>query len=72
MQAEKAVLKKANKLLKDIMRNGYDCSYGKAEMLKDDFSGYASVRIDKKKRIIFIVDDNKVTVIQCGGHYGDK
>lgn len=72
MQVEKAIIKKANKLLKDIMRNGYDCSYGKVEMLKGDFSGYASVRIDKKNRIIFSADDNKVTVIQCGGHYDDK
>ncbi len=47
LQAEKATLKKVNKLLKDIMRNGYECSYGKVEMLKGDFSGFASVRIDK-------------------------
>jgi toxin YoeB len=72
LQAEKATLKKVNKLLKDIMRNGYQCSSGKVEMLKGDFSGYASVRIDKKNRIIFSADDNTVTVIQCGGHYDDK
>ena len=72
LQAEKATLKKVNKLLKDIMRNGYDCSYGKVELLKGDFSGFASVRIDKKHRIIFSADDNKVTIIQCGGHYEDK
>ena len=72
LQAEKTTLKKANKLLKDIMRNGYQCSYGKVEMLKGDFNGFASVRIDKKNRIIFYVDDSTVTIIQCGGHYDDK
>ena len=72
LQAEKATLKRANKLLKDIMRNGYQCSYGKVEMLKGDFSGYASVRIDQKNRLIFSVDDYTITVIQCGGHYDDK
>ena len=72
MQTEKSTLKKVNKLLKDIMRNGYQCTYGKVEMLKGDFSGYASVRVDKKNRIIFCVDDYNVTVIQCGGHYNDK
>ena len=71
LQAEKSILKKVNKMLKDIMRNGYDCSYGKVEMLKGDFSGFASVRIDKKNRIIFSVDENNVTVIQCGKHYDD-
>ena len=54
------------------MRNGYKCSYGKAEMLKGDFSGFASIRIDKKNRIIFSADENKITIIQCGGHYYDK
>ena len=72
LQADKASLKKVNKLLKDVMRNGYQCSYGKVEILKGDFSGYASVRIDKKNRIIFSVDANTVTVIQCCGHYDDK
>ena len=71
LQTDKATLKK-NKLLKDIMRNGYQCSYGKVEMLKGDFSGYASVRIDKKNRLIFSADEYTVTVIQCGGHYDDK
>ena len=72
LQAEKVLLKKTNKLLKDIMRNGYQCSYGKVEMLKGDFSGYASVRIDQKNRIIFSADEDTVTIIQCGGHYDDK
>jgi Txe/YoeB family toxin of Txe-Axe toxin-antitoxin module len=31
LQADKASLKEVNKLLKDVMRNGYQCSYGKAE-----------------------------------------
>ena len=72
LQKDKASLKRVNKLLKDIMRNGYQCSYGKVEMLKGNFSGYASVRIDKKNRLIFCVDEATVTVIQCGNHYDDK
>ena len=34
LQSDKKMLRKVNKLLKDIMRNGYQCTYGKAEMLK--------------------------------------
>lgn len=71
MQADKAMLKKVNRLLTDLMRNGYEASYGKVEMLKGDFSGFASVRIDKKNRIIFQADDFQITVIQCGNHYLD-
>lgn len=37
LQTEKATLRKANQLLKDIMRNGYECSYGKVEMLRGGF-----------------------------------
>ena len=47
LQSDKKMLRKVNKLLKDIMRNGYQCTYGKAEMLKGDFSGYCSIRIDQ-------------------------
>ena len=72
LQSDKKTLKKINKLLKDILRNGYQCTYGKAEMLKGDLSGYASVRIDKKNRIIFSANDTSVTIVQCTGHYDDK
>ena len=41
---DKAVLKKINRLLKDIDRYGYECS-GKPEPLKGDLSGYWSVHI---------------------------
>ena len=69
---DKNALKKANALLKDVQRNGYNATHGKLEMLKHDFSGFASVRIDKKNRIIFSVQGDTVVTIQCGGHYRDK
>lgn len=31
LQTDKAALKKVNKLLKDVMRNGYQASYGKLD-----------------------------------------
>ena len=71
IQSDKKKLKKVNNLLKDIVRNGYQCTAGKVEMLKGDFSGYASVRIDKKNRIIFRADEKTVMIVQCGGHYND-
>ena len=71
IQPDKRLLRKVNRLLKDIMRNGYRCTYGKAEKLKGDFSGYSSVRIDQKNRIVFAADEMTVIIIQCGGHYHD-
>ena len=72
LQTYKKLLIKVNRLLKDIMRNGYQCTYGKAEKLKGDFSGYCSVHIDQKNRIVFAADEMTVIIIQCGGHYHDS
>ena len=68
---DKKTLKRINNLLKDIDRNGYNCT-GKPEPLKGDKSGWWSVRIDEKNRLIFKIENEVVEIIQCGTHYGDK
>lgn len=68
---DKKTLKKINRLLTDISRNGYNCA-GKAEPLKENLSGYWSVRIDEKNRIVFKVNGGQIEIIQCGTHYKDK
>lgn len=69
---DKKTLKKINSLLKDIDRNGYNSS-GHLEPLKGDLSGYYSVSIDEKNRIVFrIIEEKEIEIIQCGSHYGDK
>lgn len=68
---DKKTLKKINELLKDLDRNGYKCK-GKPEPLSGNLSGYWSVRIDKKNRIIFSIKDDVIEIVQCGTHYDDK
>lgn len=68
---DKKTLKKINRLLLDIDRNGYRC-IGKPEPLKGNLSGYWSVRIDEKNRIVFRIDDNVLEIVECGSHYRDK
>ena len=68
---DKVLLKKVNNLIKDIVRNGYQCKEGKLEMLKGELSGYASVRIDKKNRLIFKDSEGRITIFACGNHYSD-
>lgn len=70
-QSDKAAQRKINKLISDIRRNGYKCSYGKPEMLKGDLSGYASIRFSQKDRLIFTVTETAVFILPCGGHYSD-
>ena len=64
-------LKKINRLLKDIDRNGYKCT-GKPEALSGNLAGFWSVRIDDKNRVVFRIVDGKVEIIQFGTHYRDK
>ena len=68
---DKITLKKINNLIKDINRNGYNCK-GKLEALKGDKTGFFSVRIDEKNRIVFRILDEIIEIAQCGTHYGDK
>ena len=44
---------------------------GQPEQLKYDLAGYWSRRIDKKNRIIYRIDEGKVTVVvvSVAGHY---
>ena len=68
---DKKTLRKINKLLTDINRNGYQCT-GKPEPLKGDLGGYWSVRIDEKNRLVFRIKDGRFEIWQCGSHYRDK
>lgn len=68
---DKKTLKKINRLIQDIDRNGYHCQ-GQPEPLKGDLSGFWSVHIDEKNRIVFRIVDNRMEIAQCGSHYRDK
>lgn len=68
---DKRTLKKINSLIKDIDRNGYSC-LGKPEALTGDLSGFWSVKIDEKNRIVFCLNEGNIEIMQCGSHYRDK
>lgn len=67
-QVDKKTLKRINRLIGDIERNGYRCT-GSPEPLKGNLHGYWSVRIDKSNRIVFRIQDSVLEIIECGGHY---
>jgi toxin YoeB len=68
---DKKTIKRINKLIQDIERNGYN-GIGKPEPLTGDLSGFWSVKIDDKNRIVFRIEDGKLEIWQCGSHYGQK
>ena len=69
---DKRTLKKINKLIADIIRNG-NTGIGHPEPLKHDLSDKWSREIDEKNRLIYkILDNNRVEIYHCKGHYNDK
>lgn len=65
---DKRTLRRINQLLQSIERNGYSC-IGKPEPLKENWSGWWSVRIDEANRLIFRVANGHIEIAACRGHY---
>ena len=55
-------------LINDISRNGYN-SLGKPEPLKENLSGWWSVRIDAFNRLVFQIVEDTLQIYACKGHY---
>lgn len=70
---QKTVLAKINVLIDELREHPYS-STGTPEPLKYDKKGQWSRRITKKHRLIYSVDEGKVTVllIAAFGHYEEK
>jgi toxin YoeB len=69
---DRRALNKVNKLIDDIIRNG-NTGIGHPEPLKGDLTGKWSREIDERNRLVYkILDDNRVEIYQCKGHYSDK
>ena len=66
---DKKTLKRINKLLLDIERNGNMHGIGKPEPLQYDLQGYFSRRIDDQNRLVYVVDDAGLNIISCRYHY---
>lgn len=65
---DKSILRKINQLLKEISRSPFEGT-GKPEALKGSLSGFWSRRIDKEHRLVYAVEENRIIVFSCRGHY---
>ncbi|MCP4457005.1 MAG: Txe/YoeB family addiction module toxin [Cytophagales bacterium] len=65
---DKKTLKRINSLIKEILRDPFQ-GIGKPEPLKENLSGYWSRRITGEHRIVYKVDNDNITIIQCRNHY---
>lgn len=65
---DKKMLKRINRLLAEIVRAPFD-GIGKPEILRGDLSGAWSRRVDNEHRVVYMVFDNEVSIINCRQHY---
>ncbi|MDX2006745.1 MAG: Txe/YoeB family addiction module toxin [Meiothermus sp.] len=67
---DKAMLKKVNELIKDILRQPYD-GIGKPEALRQNLSGWWSRRITQEHRIVYRLQGEEVQILSVRYHYED-
>ncbi len=67
-QSDKKILKKINRLVKEIQRDPFD-GIGEPEPLKYNWSGYWSRRITIEHRLVYKVSDDNLMIAQCRYHY---
>ncbi|MDR0324572.1 MAG: Txe/YoeB family addiction module toxin [Oscillospiraceae bacterium] len=65
---DKKTIKRINLLLKDISRNSHE-GIGKPEPLRHR-DGW-SRRIDGENRLVYLIKENCIEILQCRGHYDD-
>jgi len=67
-QNDKKILKKINRLIKEIQRDPFE-GIGEPEPLKYNWSGYWSRRISIEHRLVYKVTDDALLIAQCRYHY---
>lgn len=65
---DRKMLKKLNELIKEIQKTPFT-GKGKPEALKFNFTGCWSRRINQEHRLVYMVENNKIIILQCRYHY---
>lgn len=64
------MLRAANKMI-DAALSDHFVGIGKPEPLRHQLAGCWSRRISQEHRLIYLVTDTELVIIQVGGHYDD-
>lgn len=65
---QRIIIKKMTILIEAILKDPYN-GIGKPEPLKFQLSGKWSRRIDKKNRLIYLIENDTIFIYSCKGHY---
>ena len=66
-EQDRKTLKRINALLKDVLRDPFD-GLGKPEPLRHILAGAWSRRIDATHRLVYLVTDSHIVVLQACDH----
>jgi len=66
---DRKTLRRINRLIADAQRSPFK-GIGKPEPLKENLAGFWSRRIDETHRLVYAVDDGRLTILSCRYHYG--
>jgi toxin YoeB len=64
---DRKTLRRINALIADSLRTPFT-GLGKPEVLRENLSGFWSRRIDETNRLVYAVDDDRLTVTSCRYH----
>lgn len=67
---DKKTLKRINSLIRDTERSPF-AGIGKPEPLKGELSGFWSRRIDDVNRLVYRVQQERLEILSCRGHYDE-
>jgi toxin YoeB len=67
-QQDKKILFRINDLIKDCLRSPFK-GIGKPEPLKGDFAGCWSRRITDEHRLVYMIRNGNLHILQCRFHY---
>ena len=65
---DKAVLRRINELIKEALRTPFE-GRGKPEALKFELAGKWSRRINAEHRLVYMLDGDRLVILQCRYHY---
>ena len=62
------LLSKTMRIIQECIRSPFD-GIGKPEPQKHNLKGYWSRRVNDEHRLIYKVEDERITIISCRDHY---
>jgi toxin YoeB len=66
---DRQTLRRINRLLDDILRDPFE-GIGKPEQLRHALAGAWSRRIDEEHRLVYLVEEDDIVIVQARYHYG--